>query len=456
MVWNLRQSPDQTISVETPLKARLARHPRAGFSGLYAKGLVFLSLAAKCLFGFCIKGGLLEAHSPLDRGLFGQVGFFGHGRGYITKRGILKRQSVEPRKVMPMRAFISRRQTLVGLGGLGLTAFGQTVSLAKAEGVSPSARLAPITPVPEVELRGLSLAGTDTVWISGRGGLVMRGVRGLGLRPHQVPGAEALDYRDIYGHCPLRAVAMSAGPGEASTLWRTETGGRSWDKVFTNPDSEGFFDALTFWTEQQGMVFGDPVGGKFALFGTGDGGKSWSRHDPGIMPDILPGEAAFAASGTCMAANPEGRIAFVTGGDMTKSGGQARVFVSGPSGRDFRAVAVPVPADRPSRGLFSVAWMDRQTLIAVGGDYADPAFEGVNAVISRDGGLSFAPYDAGVRGYLSCVAVSGREVMVTGLGGTAVNGQRLVEAPPMNACMLRSDGSGWLVGPKGRVFRYTH
>ncbi len=352
-----------------------------------------------------------------------------------------------------MTAYITRRQALVGVGGLAGSVFGLGLQPSFAEETVRNRALMPVSPVPDTELRGLSLAGTDTVWISGRGGMVLRGVRGLGLRPHPVAGAEALDFRDIHGHCPLRAVAMSAGPGEASTLWRTQTGGRTWDKVFVNPDADGFFNAIAFWTEQDGVVFGDPVGGRFALFRTQDGGQTWARHDPGIMPEVLPGEAAFAASGTCMAAGPEGRIAFVTGGDMSKSGGQARVFVSSPGGRDFRVVRVPVPADRPSRGLFSVTWADASTLIAVGGDYADPAFEAVNAVISRDGGLSFSAFDAGVRGYLSCVAEAKGQMMVTGLGGTAVNGQRLSDAPPMNSCALRPDGSGWLVGPKGRVLR---
>ncbi|MFN3228345.1 MAG: photosystem II stability/assembly factor-like protein [Asticcacaulis sp.] len=352
-----------------------------------------------------------------------------------------------------MTADITRRQALVGVGA---AVFGLWAGPSWADAVRRGGDLVPVTPVPETELRGLSLAGTDTVWISGRGGMVLRGVRGLGLRPHPVAGAEALDFRDIHGHCPLRAVAMSAGPGEASTLWRTQTGGRTWEKVFVNPDPEGFFDAIAFWSEQDGVVFGDPVGGRFALFRTRDGGQTWARHDPGIMPEVLPGEAAFAASGTCMAAGPEGRVAFVTGGDMAQSGGQARVFVSGPGGRDFRVVRVPVPADRPSRGLFSVAWADANTLMAVGGDYADPAFEAVNAVISRDGGQSFLPFETGVRGYLSCVAVAQGQVMVTGLGGTVVNGQRLSDAPPMNSCALWPDGRGWLVGPKGRVLKLNN
>ena len=57
------------------------------------------------------------------------------------------------------------------------------------------------------------------------------------LRP--VPGAEALDFRDVDAFDDKIAYVLSIGPGEASRIFKTRDGGASWDEQFRNRDPEG-------------------------------------------------------------------------------------------------------------------------------------------------------------------------------------------------------------------------
>ena len=107
------------------------------------------------------------------------------------------------------------------------------------------------------------------------------------------------------------------------------------------------------------------------------------------MPMALENEGGFAASGSCLASGPKGRLAFVTGGAS-----EARVFVSTDRGRTFAVSTSPVPAGAASKGLFSAAWLDEKTLLTVGGDYRQPALEGIKAGLSPDRGVHWTAVSA--------------------------------------------------------------
>ncbi len=75
----------------------------------------------------------------------------------------------------------------------------------------------------------------------------------------KVPGGEALDFRDVEALDAQTVVLMSAGPGDASRIYRSTDAGTTWKLVHTNPDKDGFYDAIAFWDAQNGVVLGDPV-----------------------------------------------------------------------------------------------------------------------------------------------------------------------------------------------------
>ncbi|WP_395399981.1 WD40/YVTN/BNR-like repeat-containing protein [Pseudoduganella sp. UC29_106] len=245
---------------------------------------------------------------------------------------------------------------------------------------------------------------------------------------------------------------MSAGPGDASRLYRTKDGGATWQLLITNPDKDGFWDAIAFWDARNGILFGDPVNGAFRIFTTSDGGDSWQpASDPHGLA-ALKSEGAFAASGTCLSVSGSSDAWFATGGAQT-----ARVFHSADRGRTWRAAPLPIPAGAASKGIFSVGFRDGRTGIAVGGDYKEPALSTLNGARSDDGGATWTAASVLPAGYMSAVApVPGapQAFVAGGLAGSGISrdaGKTWVwlDGTPVNAVAFASPGAGWAVGPKG-------
>ncbi|KIF03006.1 oxidoreductase, partial [Streptomyces sp. RSD-27] len=218
-----------------------------------------------------------------------------------------------------------------------------------------------------VRFRGLAAVGRDTAWLAGSKGTVLRtrdgGRSWLDVSP---PGAVAdqLELRDIEAFDARRAVALSIGEGGASRILRTEDGGASWTEAFRNPDPRAFYDCLTFFDSRHGLAVSDPVDGKFRVLATDDGGRGWRALPDTGMPQALPGEAGFAASGQCLVASGPRDVWLATGGAAS-----ARVLHSADRGLTWRVADSTLPGGDPARGVFALAFRDRTTGLAVGGDY---------------------------------------------------------------------------------------
>src|SRR5258708_19961444 len=96
-------------------------------------------------------------------------------------------------------------------------------------------------------LRGVSAVSGRVAWASGAQGTVLRTVDG-GNRWEKVsvPGAEALDFRDIQAFDAEKAFVLSIGPGEQSRIYKTIDGGKTWKLQFTNPHANAFYDYFAF------------------------------------------------------------------------------------------------------------------------------------------------------------------------------------------------------------------
>src|SRR5580658_5639578 len=120
------------------------------------------------------------------------------------------------------------------------------------------------------DLRGIDNVGGGVAWASGSDGTILRTEDGgivwqLCAKP---PNGEHLDFRAIQAFDNNTAIIMSAGKGDQSRLYKTTDGCQSWTLLFTNPDKDGFWDALKFHGPQSGWLLGDPVDGRFVLMGT--------------------------------------------------------------------------------------------------------------------------------------------------------------------------------------------
>jgi photosystem II stability/assembly factor-like uncharacterized protein len=232
---------------------------------------------------------------------------------------------------------------------------------AAAPAAEPVLQIEALASPVKVRLRGLSAFSDEIAWASGREGTVLRTIDGgKHWDVFKVPGAAELDFRDVQAFGAEVALVMGAGPGDASRVYRTADGGRSWTLVLRNPDAKGFFDCMDF-NGEGGRLLGDPVNGRFRVFASSDGGRSW-RGTRGPM--AKKDEAAFAASGTCLLREPDGTL-LVTGGSAARVHFLPdRIASKG----DWRAIAVPGFRPAASAGLFSIAPRGGN-VVAVGGDY---------------------------------------------------------------------------------------
>jgi photosystem II stability/assembly factor-like uncharacterized protein len=273
-----------------------------------------------------------------------------------------------------------------------------------------------------------------------------------------VPGGEALDFRDAEALDGNTVVLMSAGPGDASRIYRSGDGGAHWTLAHTNPDADGFYDAIAFWDARNGLVMGDPVKGRFSVRVTHDGGATWTAVASESLPPALEGEGAFAASGTCLAVRRGGQEAwFVTGGARV-----SRVFRTPDRGRTWSVAETPVPAGKASAGLFSVAFLDGSRGFVAGGDYKDARLAALNGARTEDGGKTWSPAPIAPSGFMSAVVAVPKtpaDLVAVGLAGSAIShdaGRTWVSLgeTPLNAVAFADARTGWAVGPKGTVLRF--
>ncbi len=254
----------------------------------------------------------------------------------------------------------------------------------------------------KARLRGLSVVSGEVAWASGTGGTVARTSDG-GKTWHAgvVPGASALDFRDIHGVDANTAYLLSIGGGDLSRIFKTIDGGATWTTLYVNKDPKGFLDAIAFWDADHGLALGDQVEGRFVIQRTDDAGKTWEPVSPEGMPPALPGEGAFAASGTCLVVQGDGNAWFATGGAKSVHGSSR----STNHGKTWTVHETPVHAGSPSSGIFSLAIVDADHGVAVGGDYKEPGRKDNLVALTSDGGRTWRlPKGDKLGGYRSAVA----------------------------------------------------
>jgi photosystem II stability/assembly factor-like uncharacterized protein len=269
--------------------------------------------------------------------------------------------------------------------------------------------------------RGLSAVSATTAWVSGytaTDGVVLRTTnQGATWQDVSPPGAAGLQFRDIEAFNADHAVVMSIGanPGDFR-IYVTADGGQTWNLTFVNSEPAAFYDCMTFFDKKRGLAVSDPPDGlHFRVIATDDGGMSW--HITGSqMPDVLPGEFAFAASGQCLTSDHGHRAWLGTGGAS-----QARVFRSDDRGESWTVAATPILSG-PSAGIFALAFNGQQRGLAVGGDFTLPTASPDNFARTRDGGLSWSLLPGAPAEYRSGAAwVDGHTAIAVGPSGSDVS-----------------------------------
>jgi photosystem II stability/assembly factor-like uncharacterized protein len=236
-------------------------------------------------------------------------------------------------------------------------------------------------------LRGLAALDGTTAWVTGSGGAVLKTEDGgQSWMRLEVPDASGLEIRDVELFDTRTALLMTSG--QPARIYRTDDGGATFTITHESPHEEAFFDAFAFWDDQRGLLFSDPVEGRFLVLQTEDGGRSWGEIDPTAFPAPVEGEAGFAASGSNVAVRSDdpGGLAWIGTGGAT-----ARVLRSTDSGQSWQEAAAPLNQGLNSTGIFSLAFRDAHHGVAAGGDYQAPeTLEGTLAW-TADGGATWTP-----------------------------------------------------------------
>ncbi len=309
-------------------------------------------------------------------------------------------------------------------------------------------------------LRGLSAVSAKVVWASGSQGTILRTTDGGAHWTRlAVPAAAALDFRDIQAFSARLAYALAVGVNGG--IYKTSDGGATWVKQYGNTTrAAGFFlDDLAFWDKNHGLALGDPRNGHFLLLRTEDGGAHWLAVTD--TPPALPGEGAFAASGTTLVTGAHGLAWFASGG---RSG--ARLFRSPDEGRTWTVADTPLSAPGWSgAGIFSLAFDKKGDLgIAVGGDYTRPGDRNHAAAVTSDGGASWRLAVTPPGGYRSGVAYvpgsQGRTAVAVGPTGSDISRDGGATWSPLgaagfNAVAFAAADAGWAVGAGGVIARYV-
>ncbi len=313
------------------------------------------------------------------------------------------------------------------------------------------------------------------VWASGRGGtFTVTTDGGQTWRAGVVPGAEALQFRDVQAFSANVAYLMSIGTSGDPTdfrIYKTEDGGATWTIQFENQNPNAFYDGLAFWTPHRGIAHSDSVNGVFPDLRTRDG-TTW-QDISNNMPPALPGENSFASSGTCVTTQG-GRNAWICTGGSTI----ARVLATRDEGNTWNAYNTPLISS-PTAGAFTIDFRNPHHGIVGGGDLDPNDPNNARTAISSDGGqtwtLTNAPPVTGAIFGLSYVGRTGEDeendsernsrghaVVITANDGGAAwtpdEGNTWFTLPGVTgfwAVAFASPKAGWLVGTDGRILKIS-
>lgn len=316
----------------------------------------------------------------------------------------------------------------------------------------------------KANLRGLSIVSSKIAWASGSQGTCLKTIdAGNTWTSISIPETQELDFRDLHTFDENTVCLLSIGEGEKSRIYKTSDSGKTWKLVYKNMRPKAFFDALAFWDEKHGIAFSDPVDGHFLIITTSDGGETWQEIPQKNTPPALDGESAFAASGSCITVFGKTNVWIGTGGT------QARVFRSTNYGKTWQVSSTPIISGSSSTGIFSLAFKDAKTGVAVGGDFQNPAETKNTAAYTTDGGKTWQLVKESSKtdvptlpsGYRSSVAYlpSNKNLLLTvGINGTdySLDGGRSWK-------MASSEGFNtfacqglecWAIGANGKIAKF--
>lgn len=303
------------------------------------------------------------------------------------------------------------------------------------------------TPV-DASLRGLSPITADIAWMSGSKGTWLRTLDGGNTWEHGViDGQVDVDFRSIQGFDAEHAIVVSAG--QPAVIYKTSDGGKSW-KLTHQEDTAAFLDGITFSDQNTGFVFGDPVDGKWMILKTVNQGETWYAIPN--LPEVVEGEAAFAASASSMMAMDNILV-------LGSGGKESYLHISKDGGDSWAKFIAPLTQGEGSQGIFALTGLLSGEVVCVGGDYLQEGSTQGNVGIFLTATNEWLTVEDPPTGYRSGVAYFNRtEWLITvGPNGSdfshdgGINWQNFSEEGFHSVKAGSATGSVWASGGNGKV-----
>lgn len=202
--------------------------------------------------------------------------------------------------------------------------------------------------------------------------------------------------------------------GSPALLYKTGDTGKM-ELVYREDHEDAFYDAMTFWNNEEGIAMGDPTDECLSVIVTRDGGKTWNKLECDVLPAVEEGEAAFAASNSNIAV--AGNNAWILSGGM-----RSRIFHTADKGNSWEVFDTPLLQGTATSGGYSMDFYNDKMGIIAGGDYTNVEGNSGNIAITEDGGKTWKLVSEGKGpGYISGVRyvpnANGLEIVTVGPGG---------------------------------------
>lgn len=265
-----------------------------------------------------------------------------------------------------------------------------------------------------VSIRAIEIMGEDLAFAGNNG------MYGLYDSQAQTMRSNVQQYDSITPE--FRAVASTSSNffmlsvGNPALLYKTGDTGQM-ELVYKEEHENIFYDAMTFWNDQEGIAMGDPTEGCLSVIITRDGGNSWEKLSCELLPEVEEGEAAFAASNSNIAIKED--HTWILSGGM-----RSRIFYSPDRGRNWEVFETPLVQGRSTTGGYSMDFFDEKRGVVIGGDYTDPENNVANKAITRDGGKTWKLIaDGNDPGYMSSIRfVPGSDAQgIVAVGSTGIS-----------------------------------
>ncbi len=305
----------------------------------------------------------------------------------------------------------------------------------------------------QTSLRGIAAVSDQICWASGANGTVLRTTDGgNSWQKSNLPNEDSVDFRDIHAVDSLNAMVLSAG--SPAVVLKTKDGGQNWQLVYSGQEKELFYDAFDFWDTQRGIAFSDALTDRLVILTTKNGGDSWERLPDSLCPKVHPKQGGFAASGTCLKTLENGKVIIGLGGP------KATVLISENFGQTWNLSTAPLDFDAPSKGVYSLDFINNLHGFCVGGDYRGDSLSTHSIAMTEDGGQNWTLVnDTAIAGkYRSCIAYIGSNKLIavsrTGSNYSLDNGENWHSfTGELFSISVAQDGSVWGSGPKGTLAR---